>query len=195
VLAELALPLSAEWRSLGAARHRRKANRRDRPGRSKQRVADHYPRTKNPISALNEADRKRLFHIVRAACEGGYHDVYVSHRLEEVARQSPTTYVLRDGSLFRAKRTRRPETFRFHRLSRAMIGRAVGESVSQQAAGNHAAPGAQSVLASSENCGKPPALGRFRFTAFEAGRNRIIPLPHISLPSSFWLAGAGGGPA
>jgi len=73
-----------------------------------------------PTSALSEAEAEHLFERIEALREQGHGVLYISHRMEEIARLADRISVLRDGRLVT---TARASELSPDELVRAMVGR------------------------------------------------------------------------
>ncbi|MGI8695524.1 MAG: sugar ABC transporter ATP-binding protein [Mycobacteriales bacterium] len=77
-----------------------------------------------PTSALADAEVERLFDVIRGLVADGVAVIYISHRLEELARIATTVSVLRDGRLVDTRQmTRSSRT----ELIALMVGRPMGD--------------------------------------------------------------------
>ena len=87
-----------------------------------------------PTSALNEAETRRLFDIIRSLRAKGCGIVYITHKLDEMYRIGDRLTVLRDG---RAIITARPQDL----APKELISRLVGREFSRQFPERQARPG------------------------------------------------------
>jgi ribose transport system ATP-binding protein len=76
-----------------------------------------------PTAALTAAEVEHLFKVVRALCARGVGIVYISHRLEEVARVADRVTVMRDGLMVGEA----PATAPQGQLVRMLVGRPLDE--------------------------------------------------------------------
>ena len=75
-----------------------------------------------PTAALGLAETEQLFTQIRRLKQEGFSFLYVSHRLEEIARIADRVVVLRDGSRVAAHETAQVPV---HRLLTDMVGRSI----------------------------------------------------------------------
>lgn len=73
-----------------------------------------------PTAALSDREIERLFAIVRRLRDGGAGVIYISHRMEELARIADRVTVLRDGKVVE---TRAASDFPSEEIVAAMVGR------------------------------------------------------------------------
>jgi ABC-type sugar transport system ATPase subunit len=108
-----------------------------------------------PTAALTDQETTHLFDVVEAQRDAGTAFVYISHRLEEIARIADEVTVLRDGEWV----TTRPQAEMSHdELIRAMVGRKLTRFFGAGTEGGaQAAPDAASSSEKVQDA-RPPAL-------------------------------------
>ena len=121
-LVEIAKALSVE-REPGTERERTKARADGQEcpssGNSQILIMD------EPTSALTESEVERLFRIIARLRQRGVTIIYISHKMDEVFRNSDRITVLRDG---RVVTTRDRAATSPREITHLMVGRDIGES-------------------------------------------------------------------
>ena len=121
-----------------------------------------------PTAALGLAETERLFEQVRRLKQEGFSFIYVSHRLEEIARIADGIAVLRDGQLVATHDTAQVPV---PVLLREMVGRSIDRIFPERRA-----PGAAEVLRVE---GLTSAAGAFRNVDFSVHAGEVFGIAGI----------------